>query len=400
MADNKITCPSDADAGAARQFLDKLLLASLHAGASDVHIIPDNAPYFRIEGVIAPRDDYAKLSAQDTETIARLILDSEQVKLKPSGSVDGAMNAPDGTRFRFNIFRDQGGLSIALRRLERRFRTLAQLGLPETLYKICEMHEGLVIVTGPAGSGKSTTLSSLLDYINRNRQCHIVTIEDPVEYVHKSIKSAINQRQIGIDASTFNDALVAAMRQDPDVILVGEIRDEPTVRTAIMAAETGHLVLTTLHAPNCPGTIERLISVFPANEQEGVRRQLSFVLRAVIAQHLRIADGTRYKPSEEEYPDDRRKKPTDHKERVVISEVMYGTPAISNLIAKGNTAQIYSAIETGGAHHMYTIDYDLARLCSSGQISRQTALAMARNAQTMDDRIEQLRGTSSDRNRP
>ena len=194
-------------------------------------------------------------------------------------------------RFRFNVFRRQGHFAVAFRRLEDRFRTLVELGMPESLYQLSGYPDGLVVVSGPTGSGKSTTLATLLDRINQTRQCHIVTIEDPIEYLHAPKQSLINQRQIGSDVGTFNDALVASLRQDPDVILVGEVRDLATIRTAIGPAETGHLVLTTVHASDCVGAIERLISVFPADEQPGMRKQLSLVLRTIVTQHLLIADG-------------------------------------------------------------------------------------------------------------
>ena len=215
----------------------------------------------------------------------------DRTPLETTGSLDGAFSGPDGVRFRFNLFRRQGQLAIAVRRLEDAFRSLGDLGLPESLYQLCDLPDGLVIVCGPTGAGKSTTLATLLDRVNRTRRCHIVTIEDPIEYLHRPLQSLVNQRQVGGDTSSFNDALVASMRQDPDVILVGEIRDLATIRTAITAAETGHLVFTTVHAGDCAGAVERLVAVFPADEQAGVRRQLSMVMRAIVAQHLLVADG-------------------------------------------------------------------------------------------------------------
>jgi len=268
-------------------------------------------------------------------------------------------------------------MSIALRRLEDRFRPLEELGLPQSLYSLCDLRDGLVIICGPTGSGKSTTLATLLDRINRTRAGHIVTIEDPIEYIHRPAKGLVNQRQVGLDAPSFHDALVASLRQDPDVVLVGEVRDIETIRAAIIAAETGHLVFTTLHAGDCVGAIERLVSVFPEGEQEGVRRQCALALRAVVAQHLlppADADGGRT--------------------RVAASEVLQVTPAVANLIAAGHTSQIYSLMESGQAVGMQTLEQDLARLWVGGRISEQAAVACARNVRTLHDRATLLRAKS------
>ncbi|HWA98383.1 MAG TPA: ATPase, T2SS/T4P/T4SS family, partial [Pirellulales bacterium] len=264
--------------------------------ASDLHIAPGLPPYFRVHGVLQADADLGVLPAEQTSAFAaELAAVAGRAPLAGPGSIDGAFTAHDGTRFRFNLFRRQGQMSIALRRLEDKFRTLGELGLPNELYELCDLSHGLVIVSGPTGAGKSTTLATLLDRINHTRRCHMVTIEDPIEYLHAPLQSLINQRQVGADTESFNEALVASLRQDPDVILVGEIRDLATIRTAITAAETGHLVFTTVHAGDCVGTIERLVSVFPADEQAGIRRQLSLVLRAIIAQHLLVCDGSAYR---------------------------------------------------------------------------------------------------------
>ena len=274
--------------------------------ASDIHLSVDEPPRFRIQGRLAPRSDFEPLDVRTVDEIAMELGlytlplgcpdGTERIRktLVRDGSIDGAVTAPDGQRYRFNLFRQQGYTSVALRRLDSVFRSLPELGLPSRLADFCHERDGLVIVTGPTGSGKSTTLATLIDGINSTRECFIVTIEDPIEFEHKSCRALVNQRQVGRDALGFNEALVEAMRQDPDVILVGEMRDMETARTALRAAETGHLVFTTLHAGDCLGAIERLISVFPADEQSSVRHQLSMVLRGIVAQHLLPSvDGTR-----------------------------------------------------------------------------------------------------------
>ena len=275
-------------------------------------------------------------------------------------------------------------MAIALRRLEDTLHTLAELGLPEALYEVCGHSHGLVVVAGPTGSGKSTTLAALLDRINRTRRCHIITIEDPIEYLHRPQLSLVNQRQIGSDASNFHDSLVAALRQDPDVILVGEIRDLNTIRTAITAAETGHLVFTTVHAGDCVGAIERLVSVFPADEQQGVRRQLALVLRWVIAQQLLVADGTRTDVNSTATGIASRR-------RVIASEVLRNTGAVANLIATAKSNQIVSAMEAGGSLGMQTMEHDLARLWVEGYLTENTAHTLARNPAIMRERSDRLR---------
>ncbi|MCY2968689.1 MAG: type IV pilus twitching motility protein PilT, partial [Planctomycetota bacterium] len=249
------------------------------------------------------------------------------------------------------------------------------------LYNLCGLTDGLIVVAGPTGAGKSTTLAALIDQINQTRRCHIVTIEDPIEYLHTPQLSLINQRQIGTDAAGFHEALVASLRQDPDVILVGEVRDLDTIRTAISAAETGHLVLTTVHAGDCVGTIERLVSVFPADEQPGIRRQLSLVLRAVIAQRLLLGDGT---PAGAKLGDGRSR-------RVPASEILIVNTGIAHLIASGRSTQIYSAMETGGQEGMQTLDSDLARLWAADEISELTAMHQARDPSLMPERHRALK---------
>ena len=362
----------------AGQLLDRLLHECVAQDASDLHLTPGLPPHLRLHGELVEIARHPALDASQTRSLAAELLlrmtgDAADLDaaVQARGSIDGAMTSPDGTRFRFNFFKRQGDYAIALRRLEDCFRTLAELGIPDSLYSFCQMRDGLVVISGPTGAGKSTTLAALLDHVNRNRTGHIITIEDPIEYIHSRVRCVINQRQVGLDTPSFNDALVASLRQDPDVVLVGEIRDLDTIRTAITAAETGHLVFTTLHAGDCVGSIERLVSVFPSDEQEGIRRQLSLVLRGVVAQHLLPgADGC---------------------SRVATSEVLMVTPAVSNLIATSKSAQIYSSIELGTGQGMQTLDQDLARLWATGRITETTAAAMAHNVPVMRDRAAMLR---------
>jgi twitching motility protein PilT len=371
--------------------LNGLLADCVRQDASDLHLAPELPPYYRIHGVLGPTENVEPVPAAELELLAQeLARVCRLTALGRIGSLDGALTAADGTRFRFNVFRRQGRMSIALRRLEDRFRSLADLGLPTSLYDLCDMPDGLVLVAGPTGAGKSTTLATMIDRINRNRRCHIVTIEDPIEYLHVPLMSLVNQRQVGMDTESFNEALVASLRQDPDVILVGEIRDLATIRTAITAAETGHLVFTTVHAGDCVGTIERLVSVFPADEQPGVRRQIALVLRAIVAQHLIVADGVANRPSENGQPAS-----ATRRSRVVTSEILIANPAVANLIATAKSNQIYSSMETGGHLGMQTLEEDLARLWASNQISEATAMAMARNPQVVRERAANLRGNGA-----
>jgi twitching motility protein PilT len=363
--------------------LTHLLGTCVQLDASDLHLAPGLPPYFRVHGVLGPQADHPVVSNEQVKSLAdRLITDFNRPSLDRTGSVDGALTAADGSRFRFNVFRRSGTIGIALRRLEDRFRSLADLGLPESLYGLCDLPDGLVIVCGPTGAGKSTTLATLLDRVNQSHAGHMITIEDPIEYIHRPAKCLVSQRQVGNDASSFNDALVASLRQDPDVILVGEIRDLATIRTAITAAETGHLVFTTVHASDCVGAIERLVSVFPADEQSGVRRQLALVLRTIVAQHLVIADGPAGRASNGQ---------PGRRSRVVVSEVLMATPAVANLIATGKSAQIYSSMETGAGQGMQTLEHDLARLWVAGLISETTAQTLARNPNILRDRAALLR---------
>ncbi len=367
----------------------RLLNEAIARKASDLHLSTGHPPYFRQQGRMAPADDWPVQDADTLSGLARVLALRTHAKVAPEvGSLDGGLSADDGTRFRFNIFRRSGAYSIALRRLEERIRSLPELGLSSQLYQLADYSHGLVLIAGPTGSGKSTTLATLIDRINQTRSGHIITIEDPIEYQHTSNQSLVDQREVGLDTESFNEALVAAMRQDPDVILVGEIRDLNTIRTAITAAETGHLVFATVHAGDCVGSIDRVVSVFQPEEQPSIRRQLAMILRAVVAQKLIMGDGPQIQKALKEASDD----PLAARSKyVLVSEVMKITNPVANLISQSKDSHIYSIIETGRSDGMYTADECLAQLLRSGQISERTAKGLARNPQLVVGRASQLR---------
>lgn len=357
--------------------LAALLQECVRLDASDLHLAPGQPPTFRVHGDLVAHESVGALARADVDALcAELLQVSGRRGLDETGSQDGALGTSDGTRYRFNVYKRLGGLSAAIRRLEDRFRTLGELGLPERLYDFCGVADGLFVVAGPTGAGKSTTLAALVDRINQTRRVHVITIEDPIEYIHTPAQSLVDQRQVGSDTSSFNAALVASLREDPDVILVGEVRDLDTIRTAIRAAETGHLVLTTVHAGDTVGAIERLVSVFPAEEQSGIRQQLALVLRAVVAQRLITCDGPRAHTPER-----------GGRGRVVASEVMVVTPAVAHLVASARGPQLYTALESGGPHGMSTLEQDLARLVVEGHISAASAAAHARSPALVRERV-------------
>ena len=328
--------------------LKRILERSVESNASDVHLSPGEPIHFRIDGQLS-QPAITELPAKqitDEQTIAfaQSILDGEQHrKLEARGSFDGAFSLTIDQRFRFNVYRRNGSLCFAFRFLANEIPTLNELGLNTQLYDLCSLKDGLILVAGPTGSGKSTTIASLLDRINAQRRCHLITIEDPVEFIHRSRQALVNQRQLGGDVPSFAQALHDAVRQDPDVILVGELRDLDTIRTAISAAETGHLVFASVHAGDCKTAVERLVGAFAADEQNLAQRLVATVLRTVIVQHLlpRMQN-----PNLEHQPSSR---------RVLASEVMHANSAISNLIATGNLNQLASIIQTSGEEGMWTL---------------------------------------------
>jgi twitching motility protein PilT len=322
--------------------------------ASDVHLTPGFAPAVRIRGRITPMEDQDALTPQQTREIVYSILNDDQRKrFENNQQLDFAYAIPNVARFRVNCYFQRGAISAAFRHIPQDIKTVEQLGLPPVMQEFARKPRGLVLITGPTGSGKSTTLAALVDQINREREEHILTIEDPIEFLHRHQRCIVNQREIGADAPDFAMALKAALRQDPDVILVGEMRDLETISTALTAAETGHLVFATLHTQSTSQTVDRVIDVFPAGQQGQVRMQLSIALQGIVTQQLLpTADGSG---------------------RVCASEVLVPTPAIRNLIREGKTHQIYSALQTSGGLGMQTMDAHLAQLTRQGKITRKLA---------------------------
>src|SRR5215212_1662491 len=305
--------------------IDTLLEQVTTQGASDLHLTADSPPVIRVRGQLEPIEGFDPLSAEQTRDLLYRMLSTEQQKqLEIKRQLDFSHAVPGLARFRVNVYFQKESVGAAFRMIPDELKTLEELGIPPTLHQLAEKPRGIVLVTGPTGSGKSTTLAALIDEINRNRAEHILTIEDPIEFLHRHKRCIVNQREIGPDATTFAHALRAALRQDPDVILVGEMRDLETISTALTAAETGHLVFGTLHTQSAPSTIDRVIDVFPAAQQEQVRTQLAAALQGVVTQTLLpTADGTG---------------------RVPALEVLFPDDAVRNLIRQGKVEQVYSVM--------------------------------------------------------
>ncbi|MDK0859345.1 type IV pilus twitching motility protein PilT [Clostridium perfringens] len=337
------------------QSLAELLELTVKEGASDLHLTVGISPIIKVNGKLV-RLEHEILRPEDTEAYAREILQDAYEKYDAIGEYDTSYSIHGKGRFRVNIYKQRNSTALAIRVISLDMPTLDSLGYPETLKDICNLKRGLVLVTGPTGSGKSTTLAALINEINSNRESHIITIEDPIEFLHKHNKSIVNQREIGKDTLSYERALKAALREDPDVILIGEMRDLETISTAITAAETGHLVFSTLHTIGAAKTIDRIVDVFPPHQQEQIKIQLASVLQTIISQQLvETIDG----------------------ERTASLEIMVATPAIKNLIREGKTHQIESSIQTGSKYGMRTMDMELANLYREGIITQETAMNSA-----------------------
>ncbi|MBR9827763.1 MAG: type IV pilus twitching motility protein PilT [Oceanospirillales bacterium] len=338
--------------------ITELLSFSVQQGASDLHLTAGMPPMIRVDGDVRR----IKLPAFEHKQVHSLVYDimndKQRKEFEENYEADFSFEVPNLARFRVNAFNQHRGAAAVFRTVPSKVLTMDDLGMGKVFQDLSDQARGLVLVTGPTGSGKSTTLAAMIDYVNDTRSDHILTIEDPIEFVHESKKCLINQREVHRDTHSFANALRSALREDPDVILVGEMRDLETIRLALTAAETGHLVFGTLHTTSAAKTIDRIIDVFPAAEKDMVRSMLSESLSGVISQTLL-------------------KKPKGG--RVAAHEIMIGTPAVRNLIREDKVAQMYSAIQTGAAYGMKTLDQSLTELMHKGQISRETARDKAKN---------------------
>lgn len=349
--------------------IKELIMVGREYRASDIHLTADRNPVFRIDGEL--HETEFNLSSSEKIDLIRSMLDKEQLDIiDQTGDVDLCYELDNGLRHRVNVFHQQKKLAATIRLINQHTPTFEELKLPEILRTLSNEPRGLILVTGPTGSGKSTTLAAMVDYINSTRACHILTVEDPVEYVYTQKKSLIHQRDVGFDVASFAGALRSAMREDPDVILVGEMRDYETISAAITAAETGHLVLSTLHTTGAAMTIDRIIDVFPPHNQQQIRTQLASVLKGVITQTLL--------PKKE------------GKGRVAAFEVMLGTDAVLNLIRENKCHQLNSTIQTGGRQGMMLLDTYLADLVRKGIVSKEAALEKANNKNEMLSNVAKL----------
>jgi len=333
----------------------ELLERVLELGASDLHLTAGAKPTVRVHGALRQLEDFPVLMPNETQAMIYSILTQRQrERLEGELELDCAHALPGKARFRLNVYYQRDAIGAAFRLIPQEIKPLEELGIPPRVADMARLPRGFVLVTGPTGSGKSTTLASLVDLANRDRADHIMTVEDPIEFLHQHKRCLVNQREVGEDTKSFTSALKHVLRQDPDIILVGELRDLETISIALTAAETGHLVFATLHTQDAPQTVDRVIDVFPTNQQEQVRVMLAGALQGVVCQQLLpTADGSG---------------------RVAACEVMVATPAIRNLIRDGKTYQIYSAMQAGGRFGMQTMDQSLATLVQRGVVSHELGL--------------------------
>jgi twitching motility protein PilT len=346
--------------------LRQLLEEMVKIDASDLHLTVGSPPAVRVDGKLV-RMQHDVLSPDDTKKLAYSIMNEKQrLKFETSSELDLSFGIENLSRFRCNVFMQRGNVSVALRQIPYKVKSFEELGLPKVVSEFAGLPRGLVLVTGPTGSGKSTTLAAIIDKINCERQCHIITVEDPIEYLHRHKSSIVNQREVYSDTQSFASALKYALREDPDVVLVGEMRDLETIEAAINISETGHLAFATLHTNSTAESINRIVDVFPTNQQEQIRVSLSFTLQAVISQCLipRIGGG-----------------------RVMALEIMVCTPAIRALIRDDKVHQIYSMIQSGQKYGMKTMNQSLAELYNSGKIKIGEAMSFSGNIQELNEML-------------
>jgi twitching motility protein PilT len=350
-----------------------LLKMLVERRASDLYLKVARPPVLRIAGTLTPTD-LPKLSPQDVMNLVYSIMNQEQIKkFVENLDMDFSYSLPGVARFRVNVFKQRGVVGSIIRVVPYEIPTIEQLGLPVVIKNIVSKTQGLILVTGPTGSGKSTTLAAMVGYINKNRNCHIITIEDPIEFLHRDDKSTIDQRELEVDTKSFREALRRALRQDPDVLLIGEMRDIETISTAVTAAETGHLVLSTLHTNDATQTIDRIIDIFPPAQQTQIRIQLSLTLLGVISQRLL--------------------KRKDGKGRIAAAEVMINSPLIKDLIEKGNTSGIRKVIESSTTYwQMQSLNQAIAKIVNAGLVSVEEALS---STPYPDDLRLALKGTQA-----
>ena len=334
---------------------EKLIKRLIETNSSDLHLTDLQVPYIRMEGNLIPVKE-AGFDVNVIEMLANVVTETQFEMLNEKGDLDFAFSFDD-VRFRGHLYKQSGKISAAIRKLENSFRSFAELGLPDTLRSAVDTRDGLVLVTGPTGSGKSTTLATIIDEINSTQSRHILTIEDPIEYIHSNKKSLIHQRELFTDVASYSSAVKASLREDPDVVLIGEMRDVETMRAAIRLAETGHLVLSTLHTSSACGTLERIIGSFPSDEQDSIIHQLTITLKMIVAQRL-----IKSKLGEL---------------RVPATEILRVNSAVANMMRRRKSNQIYAIIENSRAAGMQTIEQDLHRLYKLGHIDSSTALAYA-----------------------
>ena len=347
--------PQEVHEGGKEPNLADFLARVLESGASDLHLTSGLPPMMRLHGELEPVDGYRKLMPNDIQQIIYSMLTQRQRETFEDGlELDISYSLPARGRFRVNVFQQRGAVGAVMRVIPSEIKSVEDLGLPARIKEFARLRRGLVLVTGITGSGKSTTLAALIDLVNEERAEHIMTVEDPIEFLHKHKRSVLNQREVGADTYSFAEALKRVLRQDPDVILVGEMRDLETISSALTAAETGHLVFGTLHTQDAPQSVDRVIDVFPPHQQQQIRVQLAGTLAGVVSQQLL---------------------PVAHGEgRAVAAEVMVATPAIRNLIREGKTHQIYTSMQAGGKFGMQVMDQHLAELVRKGNVTYESAL--------------------------